>query len=100
MQDRIDTGELGPCYRDAASDTEAAVGPFATPWARLWSRYLDLALWQLIIGGALDIAFPGFVSLPLFSGSNGGHLLTLLTLPPVMALDAVVLGCGEPRQGD
>ena len=62
----------------------------ATPWARLWSKMLEIGIAQLVVGLGLGLFAPSLVSQAAFSGPGGDRLLGFLTLPLSIALDACV----------
>jgi hypothetical protein len=80
---------------DISLSGELDIGQFqasklATPWARLWSKMLDIGIAQLVVGLGLGLFAPSFVSQAAFSGPSGDRLLGFLTLPVSIALDACV----------
>lgn len=72
---------------------------FASPWARLWAKALDLTIWSLALSYSLDLVAPSLMSGAAFQGSSGATLSTLILLPFAMLLDAVVLASFSTTPG-
>lgn len=63
---------------------------FATPWARLWAKLLDLSIWGWIVSFGFGLLLPEVASSPTFQGSSGNVAWLLVTLPIAMVIDAIV----------
>ena len=54
-------------------------------WARLWARYIDLSLYTVPVAVLTDLLIPGMAS-------ANAAVFAVVTFPPVLLIDAVVIG--------
>ena len=92
MAKSIDTTVFGPLDEAAeARRKPVADATLANPWPRYWSRMLDVTLGLYVVGVFLGVAFPGVIRMTTAQGRLGDAILTLISMPLVMIMDALVL---------